>query len=113
MLPTIYTRAPAENSSVYFESFAMKLFLTLTCLSLAVLSSMAMKDEKHIEMLKGILAECQKTEGGSAGDFDTLMLGKFPETHEGSCMISCINEKIGIVRICDFCLHMQSSVYPL
>lgn len=45
------------------------------------------------------MSECQKQESGSASDFDALMAGTYPETHEGLCMITCFNEKVGIVSI--------------
>lgn len=72
-------------------------FLIICCFSL-VAQSFSHTDEKVHEMVKALLAECQKDEGGSASDFDLLLSGKYPDTHEGHCMITCVNEKVGIVR---------------
>lgn len=71
-------------------------FLIIWCFTLVALSfSMTVE---HLEMVKVLLIECQKNEGGPNSDFDTLLIGKYPETHEGHCMVTCINEKVGIVR---------------
>lgn len=72
-------------------------FLIICCLSLVSLS-LGHNDAKVQEMVKALLTECQKDEGGSASDFDLLFSGKYPDTHESHCMITCVNEKVGIVK---------------
>lgn len=48
-------------------------------------------------MAKELLTECRAIEGGSEDDLATIFKGKYPETHEGMCMLTCANEKIGVV----------------
>lgn len=52
---------------------------------------------QQIEMVKAMMSDCQAKEGGSQGDFDTLMAGKLSGSHEGHCMVACFNEKLGVV----------------
>lgn len=68
----------------------------LLCVCFIALASAGI-DEKHIEMAKLLLKECQAVEGGTDSDFDMLMSGKFPQNTAAYCMITCVNEKIGIV----------------
>lgn len=53
--------------------------------------------EKHHEMAKALLKECQTAEGGSDSDYNVMITGEFSDTKEGHCMMTCVNEKIGNV----------------
>lgn len=75
----------------------MKFIVGLCFLGLIAFSSAGPTDGKHMELFKIILTECKTLEGGSEKDIETLMIGEFPDTQEGHCMMSCVNEKIGIV----------------
>lgn len=76
----------------------MKFFVVLCSFVLVTLSLTAPPDAKHMEMLKIILKECATIEGGSESDIEKMLVGDFPETETGHCMMSCVNEKIGVVR---------------
>lgn len=81
----------------------MKLLVGL-CVFALVSFIAAAPDGKHMELLKLILKECKMLEGGTDGDIEKLMIGDFPDSEEGHCMMTCVNEKIGVVsKICTTC----------
>lgn len=78
----------------------MKL-LTILCFSFFVVftySAISISDE-HMNMIMELLKECQAKEGGSDDDMALLLKGGNPETHESHCMITCVNEKMGVVGL--------------
>lgn len=78
----------------------MKLFCVIAFVCLISSSFQAAVISKdHFDKVKALLTECQEEENASIADLNKLMLGGFPESREGLCMIACVNEKVGIVSL--------------
>lgn len=75
----------------------MKSFVVFCCFGVLALVSAGSLPDQHMEMAKQLLKECQAQEGGTDNDFNTMISGGFSDTKEGRCMITCINEKVGVV----------------
>jgi hypothetical protein len=81
------------------EVIAVMKFLLSFSLLVVAASAISQEDaEKHEQLARSILVDCRIAEGGTARDFDLLIMnGKFPETQTGRCMMTCMVEKMGYV----------------
>lgn len=48
---------------------------------------------------KKMLAECKERENATDADVDTVLERNFPTTSTGKCLLACVHETIGVVRI--------------
>lgn len=81
-----------------FKEFSKKMkFFIVLCGLLSV--SVALDNQKHVEMAKATLAACQAQEGGTQADSDDLLKGKLPDSRVASCMLACVHEKVGVVSL--------------
>lgn len=73
----------------------MKLLVLIICINF--LQVFSREKEKEREMALRLLTECKAKEGASDSEYDNLILEKLPETKEGSCMLACAYETVGLV----------------
>ena len=73
----------------------MKLLVLIICINF--LQVFSREKEKEREMVLRLLTECKAKEGASEAEYGNLVLEKLPETKEGSCMLACAYEKVGLV----------------
>lgn len=59
----------------------------------------AISREREREILRQLLMDCKDKEGGSDSDLERMAHEQLPETREGSCMIACTYEIVGIVSL--------------
>lgn len=71
------------------------LVVTLICLNF--LQVLCRNIELERKLMKSLLTECQKEEGGTDDEVAKLMQIEFPDTREAKCMIACSYHKVGIV----------------
>jgi len=74
----------------------MKLFMFAVLFSF-VLFAEAMDKDEIMKMAEMMINECKVKEGATDDDAKQLMTEQLPDTHEGRCILACINEKMGIV----------------
>jgi len=72
------------------------IFLFIVSCSISVYAKALNRDEA-IAMAKQMIEECKVQEGATDEDAQKLMNRKFPESHEGKCILACMNEKSGTV----------------
>lgn len=74
----------------------MKLFaIAIICINCLQVS--ARDKEKEREIVSRVLNECKVTEGASDAEYENLIHEQLPETKEGSCMLACAYEIVGLV----------------
>lgn len=75
----------------------MKSFVALCCLSFMAVASAAPKPSGR-DLLVPLMTVCQTEEGGADSDVAAMMKMQWPESKAGRCMVTCIQEKAGLVR---------------
>lgn len=83
----------------------MKFHVILCCLVFISRTSGAPQPSGK-EMLASVVTQCLAEEGGSEGDLASIMKGQFPESPAGHCMITCIQEKCGMVWSLQFLRYL-------
>jgi metal-dependent amidase/aminoacylase/carboxypeptidase family protein len=66
---------------------------------LTIVSIQAMEKKEMQDMFRDMSQDCKEKEKASDADVETMIQENYPETKEGKCLVACMQEQFGVVRI--------------